>query len=87
MASVFGHSLAAIALGKTFSEELRKPKFWILGILCSLEPDVDILGFRSKKKCNVYFWLCLILFYPLLTFNKRAYQQSRMDEISQIAIE
>jgi inner membrane protein len=46
MASVFGHSLAAIALGKTFSEELRKPKFWVLGILCSIAPDADILGFR-----------------------------------------
>jgi inner membrane protein len=46
MASVFGHSLAAIALGKTFSEELRKPKFWVLGILCSIAPDADVLGFR-----------------------------------------
>jgi|TARA_B110000967_G_scaffold209907_1_gene268491 inner membrane protein len=46
MASVFGHSLAAIALGKTFSEELRKPKFWVLGILCSIAPDADVLGFK-----------------------------------------
>ncbi|HAY89330.1 MAG TPA: metal-dependent hydrolase [Bacteroidetes bacterium] len=46
MASIFGHSLAALALGKTFSEELRKPKFWILGILCSIAPDADVLGFN-----------------------------------------
>jgi inner membrane protein len=46
MASVFGHSLAAIALGKTFATELRKPKFWILGILCSIFPDADVLGFK-----------------------------------------
>ena len=46
MASVFGHSLVAFALGKVFSEELRKPKFWILGILCSIVPDADVLGFQ-----------------------------------------
>lgn len=46
MASVFGHSLAAIALGKTFRKSLQKPKFWILGILCSIAPDADVLGFK-----------------------------------------
>ncbi|MDB4161829.1 metal-dependent hydrolase [Bacteroidia bacterium] len=46
MASIFGHSLAAIALGKTLSSELRKPTFWILGILCSIVPDADIIGFK-----------------------------------------
>ncbi|MDA8886819.1 metal-dependent hydrolase [Bacteroidia bacterium] len=46
MASVFGHSLAALALGKAFSKELRKPKLWILGILCSIAPDADVLGFK-----------------------------------------
>lgn len=46
MASVFGHSLAAVALGKTFRNELRNPKFWILGILCSIAPDADVLGFK-----------------------------------------
>lgn len=66
MASVFGHSLAAIALGKTFSEELRKPKFWILGILCSLTPDVDILGFRSKKNVTYTFGFVLFSFIHCL---------------------
>jgi inner membrane protein len=46
MASVFGHSIAALALGKAFKEELRKPKFWILGVVCSIAPDADVLGFR-----------------------------------------
>ncbi|MFB1003377.1 MAG: metal-dependent hydrolase [Bacteroidia bacterium] len=46
MASIFGHSLAAIALGKTFASELRKPTFWILGILCSIVPDADVIGFK-----------------------------------------
>ena len=55
MASVFGHSLAAIALGKTFRAHLRKPKFWILGILCSIAPDADILGFKFGIKYGS-FW-------------------------------
>ncbi|PCJ65694.1 MAG: hypothetical protein COA58_09825 [Bacteroidetes bacterium] len=55
MASIFGHSLAAIALGKSFSEELRKPKFWILGILCSIVPDADVIGFKFGIPYNS-FW-------------------------------
>jgi inner membrane protein len=55
MASVFGHSLAAIALGKTFKPYLRKPKFWILGILCSIAPDADVLGFQFGVKYGS-FW-------------------------------
>ena len=46
MASVFGHSLAAVALGKSFTKEIRNPKFWILGIICSIAPDADVLGFK-----------------------------------------
>ena len=46
MASIFGHSLAAIALRKTFASELRKPTFWILGILYSIVPDADVIGFK-----------------------------------------
>ena len=46
MASMFGHSLAAIALGKTFGSELRKPTFCILGILCSKVQDADVIGFK-----------------------------------------
>ncbi|MDC1430722.1 metal-dependent hydrolase [Bacteroidia bacterium] len=55
MASVFGHSLAAVALGKSFTKEIRNPKFWILGIICSIAPDADVLGF---KLCIPYdsFW-------------------------------
>ncbi len=46
MASAFGHALAAIALGTSFKKEIRKWKFWFLGIVCSIIPDADVVGFK-----------------------------------------
>ena len=46
MASVFGHAVLAGAVGTALKEELRKPKVFILGIICSIFPDADILSFR-----------------------------------------
>ena len=46
MASVFGHAILAGAVGSALKEELRKPKVFILGIICSIFPDADILAFR-----------------------------------------
>ncbi len=46
MASVFGHAILAGAVGTTLQKELRKPKVFVLGIICSIFPDADILSFR-----------------------------------------
>ncbi|MDF1695677.1 MAG: metal-dependent hydrolase [Saprospiraceae bacterium] len=46
MASVFGHAILAGAMGSGLKKELRKPKVFILGILCSIFPDADVLGFK-----------------------------------------
>ncbi len=46
MASAFGHAIAAIAIGSPFQKTIRSPKFWILGILCSILPDIDVIGFH-----------------------------------------
>ncbi|MGK0386330.1 MAG: inner membrane protein [Patiriisocius sp.] len=46
MASVFGHALTAIAFGSSFSKELRSTTFWILGIVCAILPDADVLGLQ-----------------------------------------
>lgn len=46
MASVFGHAVAAIAIGHGFPKILRSWKFWILGIVCSFFPDLDVIGFK-----------------------------------------
>ena len=46
MASVFGHAIVAGAAGSALKKELRNPKVFIIGILCSIFPDADVLGFR-----------------------------------------
>ncbi|GAA4278479.1 metal-dependent hydrolase [Aquimarina mytili] len=46
MASIFAHGLTAYAFGKTFSKEIISYKFWFLGILCSILPDADVVGFK-----------------------------------------
>lgn len=46
MASVFGHAILASALGSGLKSELRKPKVFLLGVLCSIIPDADVLGFK-----------------------------------------
>ncbi len=46
MASTFGHALASVALGSTCSRRYTSRKFWILGIVCAVLPDADVLAFR-----------------------------------------
>ncbi|PKV52067.1 inner membrane protein [Aquimarina sp. MAR_2010_214] len=46
MASIFAHGFTAYALGKSFSKELYTKKLWILGIICSILPDADVIGFK-----------------------------------------
>jgi len=44
VASAFSHAIASIAIGKTIS--LRQSlKCWILGAICSIIPDADVIGF------------------------------------------
>ena len=46
MASVFGHAFASVALGSAYAKEITSRKFWILGIICAVLPDADVLSFR-----------------------------------------
>lgn len=46
MASAFGHALSAIALGSVFKSQLKTWKFWILGVVCSILPDADVITFQ-----------------------------------------
>ena len=45
MASIFGHALTAVTLGTSFSKTLTSSKFWLLGIICAILPDADVIGF------------------------------------------
>jgi inner membrane protein len=55
MASIFGHAVAAFALGKGFSKTIVNWKFLLLGIICSILPDVDVIGFSFGIKYES-FW-------------------------------
>jgi inner membrane protein len=46
MASAFAHALAAVALGKTYPQKYTCPKFWLLGMLCTILPDADVVMFK-----------------------------------------
>jgi inner membrane protein len=55
MASIFGHAITAIAIGKTFSKNSISWKFWLLGISCAMLPDADVIGFSFGIKYGS-FW-------------------------------
>jgi inner membrane protein len=46
MASAFTHVFVAAALGNAVSTERMPLRFWMLGLFCSLLPDLDIITFR-----------------------------------------
>lgn len=48
MASAFAHAAAAVAIGAALTPGIgRVPaRFWVLGVICSLLPDLDIISFR-----------------------------------------
>lgn len=45
MASAFGHALVAATLGSSFKRSLRTWKFILIGMLCSIIPDADVISF------------------------------------------
>lgn len=46
MASAFAHAMAAVAIGRAFSIPKPAWKFWLLGIVCAVLPDADVIGFK-----------------------------------------
>lgn len=55
MASIFGHAVFSIALGTSFSKKTKSIKFWVLGVLCTIIPDADVIGFKYGIKYGS-FW-------------------------------
>src|SRR5947209_1203777 len=45
MATILSHAIAAAALGTAFAPP-KSARFWLYGIVCSMAPDVDVIGFR-----------------------------------------
>lgn len=46
MASAFSHALSAIAIGKLGTAKKLPAKFWILGMVCAVIPDLDVVSFN-----------------------------------------
>ena len=46
MASAFAHALLAVTIGKTYSKRYTAFKFWLLGAVCAIIPDADVIMFK-----------------------------------------
>ena len=46
MASVFSHAVAALGIGACFYTPSIPKRVWAIGALCSVVPDLDIIGFH-----------------------------------------
>jgi inner membrane protein len=45
MATIFSHSIAALAVGKAVAPQGMPTKFWILTAVCAALPDLDVVSF------------------------------------------
>jgi inner membrane protein len=46
MASAFSHAVAALSIGTCFYRPQIPKRVWVAGVLCSVVPDLDVIGFR-----------------------------------------
>ena len=46
MASAFSHAVAALSLGTCFYRPGVSKRVWLAGAVCSVIPDLDVVGFR-----------------------------------------
>jgi inner membrane protein len=46
MASVFSHAVAALGIGACFYRPGTPKSVWVAGALCSVIPDLDVIGFH-----------------------------------------
>jgi inner membrane protein len=46
VASVFSHAVAALGIGACFYRPSAPKRVWVIGAVCSVMPDVDVIGFR-----------------------------------------
>jgi inner membrane protein len=46
MASVFSHAVATLGISASFYREQTPKRVWVIGALCSVMPDFDVIGFH-----------------------------------------
>ena len=52
MASVFSHAIVALAMGKAFQNTKLSWRELFLGALCSVVPNLDVIGFYERLHLN-----------------------------------
>jgi len=55
MASAFSHAVAAVGLGTCLYRPGMPKRVWIAGVICSVFPDIDAIGFRMGVPYGA-FW-------------------------------
>jgi inner membrane protein len=46
MASLISHAVAALGIGTVFARPQLPKRVWVIGAVCSMLPDIDVIGFR-----------------------------------------
>jgi inner membrane protein len=46
MASAISHAIAGLGIGACFYRPQMPKRVWVAGVLCSMFPDIDVVGFR-----------------------------------------
>lgn len=46
MASAISHGIAALGIGTCFYKPRTPKSVWLAGVVCSMFPDIDVIGFR-----------------------------------------
>ena len=46
MASLISHAVAALGIGTVFAGPKVPKRVWVTGVLCSVLPDIDVVGFH-----------------------------------------
>jgi inner membrane protein len=46
VASLISHAVAALGIGTIFARPQVPKRVWMIGVACSILPDIDVLGFR-----------------------------------------
>jgi len=46
VASAFSHAVAALGIGACFYRQGTPKRVWVVGVVCSVIPDLDVIGFR-----------------------------------------
>lgn len=81
MASLFGHGLAAVALGTSYGKKITSWKFYLLGAFCAILPDFDVIAFKFGIPYehfwghrgfthSLFFALLIGLVFTFVFFNK-----------------